>query len=272
MRFGGRSDGSSASFWAQLRPLLGGSRRPVISLAVFSILSGFAEAAVLAVVAQVAASLVTGADSVTASVGPFNIDASIGSLLLFALAIGVIRLVLQFPISILPARIAADVQAKLRRGLFTAFTHASWTEQSRDLEGHLQEMMTSQVVQATQGALQVNTLITAGFSFAVLILSALVLNAIAAIGVLIAAIALFGGLRPLSHLGHRRSRELSQAQMNFAGGVGEAVRLAEETQVFGVRGAQRSASTSSSATRRTSSSAPRASADWCRTSTRASSS
>jgi ABC-type multidrug transport system fused ATPase/permease subunit len=233
-----RSDGS-VSTWQRLRPLLGGRRRAVVTLAVVSILSAFAEAAVLAVVAQVAASLVTGSNTVTASIGPFDVDTSIGNLLLVASALAVVRLVLQIPISVLPARIAADVQAKLRRGLFGAFTRASWAEQSRDLEGHLQEMMTSQVVQAAYGALQVNILITAAFTFVVLIVSALVLNVVAAVLVLVAAVALFAGLKPLAALGHRRSRELSQAQMNFAGGVGEAVRLAEETQVFGVGGAQR---------------------------------
>ncbi len=227
------------STWRSVLPLLGGRRRAVASLAVFSILSGFAEAAVLAIVAQVAASLVTGADSITTTIGPFNVDTTVGSLLLIASVLAVIRLALQIPISVLPARIAADVQANLRRGLFNAFTRASWAQQSRDLEGHLQEMMTSQVVQATQGALQVNVLITAVFTFAVLIISALLLNVIAAVLVLVAAVGLFAGLKPLSALGHRRSRDLSQAQMTFAGGVGEAVRLAEETQVFGVGGPQR---------------------------------
>lgn len=238
MRPGRRKQGSDA-FWTQLRPLLGGRRPAVAALAGLSILSGFAEAAVLAVVAQVAASLVTGTDHISASIGPFDLDTTVGNLLIAAAALAVFRLALQIPISMLPARIAADVQAKLRRGLFDAFTHASWEVQSRDREGHLQEMMTSQVVQATWGAMQVNVLITALFTFAVLIVSALVLNVAAALVVLIAAVGLFGALRPLNSLGHRRARELSQAQMNYASGVGEAVRLAEETRVFGVGDAQR---------------------------------
>jgi ATP-binding cassette subfamily B protein len=237
LRRGKGKDGSK-SFWVQLRPLLGGRRRAVASLAGFSILSGFTEAGVLAVVAQVAASLVTGEDTISAGLGPFDVNASVGDLLIIASVLAVVRLALQIPISVLPARIAADVQAKLRRGLFDAFTQASWEVQSRDREGHLQEMMTSQVVQATQGAMQVNILITAVFTFAVLIISALVLNVVAALVVLVAAIGLFGALRPLNALGHRRARELSQAQMTYAGGVGESVRLAEETQVFGVGDAQ----------------------------------
>lgn len=227
------------SQWSQLRPLLGGRRSTVLGLGGVSILSGFTEAAVLAVVAQVAASLVTGSSDVEAAIGPFNVHSSVGALLALASALAVVRLALQIPISILPAKMAGDVQAQLRSGLFKAFTQASWAMQSRDREGHLQEMMTSQVVQATWGAMQVTILITALFTFLVLIISALVLNVGAAVVVLVAAIALFAGLRPLNALGHRRSRDLSQAQMDYASGIGEAVRVAEETQVFGVGPAQR---------------------------------
>jgi ATP-binding cassette subfamily B protein len=231
--------GKTGSLWSQLRPLLGERRASVASLASLSVLSGFTEAGILAVVAQAAASLVSGATEVNAGIGPFHVHTSVGTLLAIAAALAVLRLVLQIPISYLPARMAADVQAQLRTSLFGAFTRASWAAQSRDREGHLQEMMTSQVVQATQGALQLTVLITALITFVVLIVSALMLNLLAAIVVLVAALSLFALLRPLNALGHSRSRSLSQAQMNYAGGVGEAVRLAEETQVFGVAVAQR---------------------------------
>jgi ABC-type multidrug transport system fused ATPase/permease subunit len=219
--------------------LLGDRRRSVVSLAVISVLSGFTEAGILAVVAQVASSLVEGKGRVHTHIGPFHINATVGALLTTAFILAVIRLALQVPISYLPARIAADVQARLRKDLFSAFTSASWGVQSRDREGHLQEMMTSQVVQATLGALQIGILITALLTFLVLIISALALNVVGAAVVLTAAILLFALLRPLNTLGHRRARALSQAQMSYASGVGEAVRVAEETQVFGVTAAQR---------------------------------
>src|SRR5262249_52175608 len=51
---------------------------------------------------------------------------------------------------------------------------------------------------------------------------------------------LFALLRPLSRAGSKSARDLSAAQLAHASGVGEATRLAEETQVFGVAPAQRS--------------------------------
>jgi ATP-binding cassette, subfamily B, bacterial len=225
---------------ARLTALLGDRRGLVSALALSSIVSGFTEAGILAIVAQVAAALVNGVTRVQVRVGPLHVDATVGTLFAVAIALAVFRLALQAPLSILPARIAADVQSRLRTSVFDAFTRASWEEQSRDREGHLQETMTSQVIQATWGALQATTLLTAAFTFLVLIVSALALDAPAAGVVLGAAVLLFALLRPLNALGARRARALSQAQMEYAGGVGEAIRLAEETQVFGVAAAQRS--------------------------------
>jgi ABC-type multidrug transport system fused ATPase/permease subunit len=171
--------------------------------------------------------------------GGVHVSATVGTLLTVAFALAAVRLAIQVPVSILPARIAADVQARLRENLFGAFTRASWATQSRDREGHLQELMSNQVGLASQGALLATNLVTSAITLLVLVISAFLLSVVAAVVVLTAAIALFVVLRPLNQLGARRSRALSQAQMNFAGGVGEATRLAEETHVFGVGGAQR---------------------------------
>ena len=240
-RFAGSEQHGSApaSARARLSLLLGDRRGAVAALAGSSILSGFAEAGMLVLLTQIAAAIATGSRHVHTHMGPLRLHTTVGELLLVALALTTFRLVLQVPISILPARIAAEVQARLRRDLLHAFTRASWSVQSSDREGHLQETMTSQVIQATAGAVQATTLLTSLITFVVLLVSALVLNLIAAGIVLIVAIALFGLLRPLSALGARRARSLSQAQMEYAGGIGEAIRVAEETQVFGVADAQR---------------------------------
>jgi ABC-type multidrug transport system fused ATPase/permease subunit len=222
-----------------VRALLGSRRRLVAALAVASVLTGLAESAILTVVAQVAAALADNRTRVHAAVGPLHLNVTISTLLVAAFVLAVLRLVLQLPMSVLPAQIAADVQASLRRALFSAFTRASWAEQSRDREGHLQELMTNQIGAASAGALQAMGLVTGLFTLLVLLASAFLLNVVAALVVLTAAVLLFSLLRPLTLLGSTRARALSQAQMNFAHGVGEATRLAEETQVFGAADAQR---------------------------------
>jgi ATP-binding cassette subfamily B protein len=223
----------------QLRPLLGGRRTPVAVLAVASVLAGLSEAAILATVAQVAAALVGRMRSVHVDLGPLHLTETVGVLLVVAFVLAAGRLLLQVPLSIIPAKICADVQARMQRQLFGAFTRASWSEQSRGREGHLQELVTNQVLQATWSAMSATGLITSTLTLLVLAVSALLLNVVAAFVVLAAVFVLFGLLRPFNQLVARRSRALSQAQMNTASGVGQAARLAEETHVFGVAAAQR---------------------------------
>lgn len=225
----------------RLSLLIGERRRTVGLLAISSIFSGLTEALFLAVISQIALTLVNGAKKVTARnghLGFIGLHTSVHTLLVIALILAIARLLVQIPLSVLPARIAADVQARLRKDLFEAFTRASWGVQSGEREGHLQETMTGQVMQATSGALQATGMITALFTFLVLLITAVTLNPLAAAAVLAATTILFALLRPLNQLGVRRARELSKAQLEYAGGVGQASRLAQETGVFGVAKAQ----------------------------------
>jgi len=233
--------GSTAhSNLSSLRLLVGDHRGAIAALSVSSLLSGVTEAALLAAIAQVAAVLLSDAGQVQIGLGPEEISLSVGTLLIIAAAMGVARLGLQALISLLGAQIAARVQARLRTTLFAAFTRASWQVQSRDSEGHLQELLTSQVIQATLGTIQAAILISCLLTFVALVVSAMLLNLLAAAVVLAVAAVFFLLLRPMSALGQRRARELSTAQLDFAGGVGEASRMAEENHVFGVTGEQRS--------------------------------
>ena len=227
---------SPAEMRTRLNLLIGERRRLIASLGFCSVLSGLAEAALLALVAQIAVTL-TGKGH--GKVNLLNIHASTHRLILIAFGLATLRLLLQFPLSILPARIAGDVQASLRKRLFNSFTVASWTVKSSDREGQLQETMSGQVMQATSGALQATTLVTMSLTFLVLMAFAFALNALAAAAVFGAALALFAVLRPLRGLAVRRSRALSKAQVRYAAGIAESNRLAEETQVFGVGPAQR---------------------------------
>jgi ABC-type multidrug transport system fused ATPase/permease subunit len=223
--------------WSQLAALFDGRGRVVVFIAIISVVSGLTESGILAVVAQVAASLVSHVHAVHVNLGPVH-SVTVGALLALGGALAVLRVILQIPMSVVPARIAADVQTRFRNDLFGAFTHASWSVQSRDREGHVQEMVTNQVLQASQGMLQAASLVIAAIAFAVLVVSAFVFNLVAAAVVLAAAGLLALILRPLNTMGGRRAAAFSEAQMDYANGIGEAIRMSEETRVFGVADAQ----------------------------------
>jgi ATP-binding cassette subfamily B protein len=230
---------ATPSMVSRLSMLIGDRRRSVVGLSLLSIASGFTEAGIVALIAQVAATLVTGAKVLHANIGPLHVHAGLGTLIGIAFALTILRIIIQIPLSILVARIPADVQAAMRTRLFGAFSRASWSVQSQDREGQLQETMTNQVMQATVGAQQTTILINSLFSFLVLMVSAFLLNPLAALVVGGTSVLLFGLLRPLRGRQARYSRSLSQAQVQYAGGIAEAIRVALETQVFGVAAAQR---------------------------------
>jgi ABC-type multidrug transport system fused ATPase/permease subunit len=211
--------------------------RPAL-LAVLSVVTGLAEAAVLAIVAQVAAALATRRNVVETHLGVASGHVSIQTLLIAGGAIAAIRLILLVPASSLAARISADAQALLRERLVQAFLRASWAVKSADREGRFQELMTNQVNSATAGLVQATYVMTYLFSFVVLVGSALLASPEAAGIVVAACVLLFAALRPLTRAGGRAAHELSVALLEHAGGISEATRLAEETQVFGVTTAQ----------------------------------
>lgn len=208
-------------------------------LAVASVLAGFAEAGLLAIIAQSALLLVNHAARVHIHLGPVELHPTLSQLLALGAAVAVARLLLQIVIGFAPARISDTTQARLRSGLFSGFVSASWNLQSRDREGHLQELITNHATQATQGYGMAAALIVNVLTFLVLVVSAVALNLLAAIGILLVALALSAVLRPLGRLGNRHAQVTSRGWLSFASGVNEAVRVAEETHVFGAEAAQR---------------------------------
>ncbi len=220
--------------------LFGFSRWRASLLAVLSVCAGLTEAAVLAIVAQIGAALATRGNAAETHLGIASINMSIRAMLELGVAIAAGRVLLLVPAALLAARLAADAEATMRSRLFYAFLRASWATKANDREGTLQELMTNQITQGTQGVVQTTWVITYLFSLLALVTSALILSPVAAGIVVGVSLFLFALLRPLSRAGSKSARDLSAAQLAHASGVSEATRLAEETQVFGVAPGQRS--------------------------------
>ena len=193
----------------------------------------------LALTAAIAGALVVHGHGLSTEVGPARLHLSVGGALTLALALAAVRLLLGLVIARLPAKIAADVQARWRQDLFDAFVDASWTVQSQDREGHLQELMTNQVNQAMQAAGQVVASLSGGAMFLALVGAAFVLNPLLALIIFVTAFLLFWLMRPLSRIGRRAAQDLSQTSMGYAAELSEVVRLSEESHVFGAAGAYR---------------------------------
>jgi ATP-binding cassette subfamily B protein len=225
----------STAFWL----MLGRRRGLTLALVALSLFGGILEAAILAAVAQSAATLVSGQQSIKLGLGPLDVNGSTQTVLIAAIVMAIARLLLQFPLAIIPGRIVGGMARALQSDMLSAFSRASWSTRAREFEGHLQELMGNQSWQASQGAVGATNVLSSGCMLAALIIAAVIISPLAAGAVIVAAAVLFFALRPASHLAAQRSASLGTAGLDLANGVSEAGRLAQETEVLGATEVQR---------------------------------
>jgi ATP-binding cassette, subfamily B, bacterial len=219
--------------WQFIRPFLGGSPWAVFLLALVGILTGLSEAAILGLVAHIATVLAAGEPLAATHLGPITLSAPIPTLLLVAFGLAILRLGLQVVAAYLPARLTADVLADLRDEAYAAFLEADWDTKASDKDGHLQELMTSHLTKAAMAVITLSNGLGAFITLLTLLASAFLVSWATAGLIVVAAIGLFGVLRPLATLNRRQSKQHSAANLDLAGSISETVWMAEETHVFG---------------------------------------
>jgi ABC-type multidrug transport system fused ATPase/permease subunit len=224
---------------ARLAPLTAESRLTILVIVLASTAAGLAEAAVLAIVAGIATAMAANLELVAFHFGPFSVETETARLLALAGGLAVLRLALHLVSVRLPARVAGAVQRRIRAQMFDAFLASEWQRKARDPEGHLQELMGAQTAYAGHAVLQLGNGLAALLGFSTLTLSAFVVSPGVAALVMVIAVSLFIGLRPLSRTVRIHSSEASAALLKQATGVSESVRLAQEVEVLGVRDAER---------------------------------
>lgn len=220
--------------WRTFLYILGNERRAVAVLGIASIAAAIAESTVVALIAQIAATLLTRANDVPVHVGPVHLSVPLSRLFEIGLAVALVRGILQLALAYLQSSIAANVQLSLQTRLFSAFTRASWTVQSRDREGDFQELLTTQALNAASCVQIAMALLLSATMFVIFVGSALAIEPLVALVVLAVSVGLFALLRPLNTLASRQGRGWSSSLLDYGAGVYQAVNLAEEVHVFGV--------------------------------------
>ena len=230
---------SRRTVWQKVVPHIAPQRGAYTVLICAGVLSAFSESMILAVLAEIADTIATGAKRQRIHIAFVHAHPTLDTLFLVGLGLVGVRVLLQVPSSFLPPRIITRIQADMRERLFGAFTRASWETQALDREGQLQETMTGQIGQATSAVQNAMGLVAATLLLIVMLVSAFALNAVAASFVIGLTIVMMSALRPLRKASGRRARALSRAQVDYARGIAESIRVAEESQVFGAADAQR---------------------------------
>lgn len=220
--------------WNGVRPYVGDNKRRVVLLSLLSLTSGFAEAFMLFLVVRSAVAIASGDRKVALQIGAAGGTFSILQLL----GLAILLLGFMAGLSLLAARTTARLSSaalgRARRRTIAAFVHSAWAIQSSEREGRLQELLTMNVLRISNGVITLATGISAALSFTALMVSALIVNVLAACVILFGVVLVFFLLRPINRRTKRHARDQIKANAEYAGSVAQTVRLSPELHVFGV--------------------------------------
>jgi ATP-binding cassette, subfamily B, bacterial len=233
--------------WRLLSPYLVGNGRRIGVFAAATFVASVLEAFLLFVVVRLAASIAVGETSAEVALGPLRIDdVALGHLFLAGGALLVLLVALTVAASVAAARLSMAALTSSRRRTLEAFLDASWSTQSRERPGYLQELMGTDAKRASQAMLVLTEGVTALLGFAALIAAAIVISPVAAATILLGVVGLYALLRPITRLTRTRSRQHSRENLAFATSVAQTVALAREIRAFAVGDTVRQALTDQS--------------------------
>jgi ATP-binding cassette subfamily B protein len=240
----------------QLRPLLKRPRLDLFLIAAVSAIAGIFEAAVLVLVVNAAVSIADGTSAAPIELPIIGIDASIAQVLWCA---GLLTLAVAAANSIgawMSARVGAEVLDNARHRAVAAFLGASWRTQSAAREGSVQETATTLAFQSSSLTMTVTVGLSAGLSLSALLATAVFIDPVVTVIVLVFGLTLFAVFRPVGRLTQRHSRSYVEANSEYTEDVARMAAMSMELRVFGVEqqtiGAlDRSASRANDSLRRT---------------------
>lgn len=223
---------------ATYRPYFKGRTPALAIMSAASFASGAVESVLLVLVANIALTVggTAGAgEGVAANLGPLdNIDLTVGTLFLIALVLGIVRMLCQLVSARIAARIAADLIAEIRAGTFRDYASASWAEQSRRRESDVQDLLVRHVARATAGVATIARAISTAFLVLALLVSAVVVDPVSAVLLMVSGVGLFLILRPLTNKAKALARIQVKAGQEYAARSLEALSLSQEIRAFGV--------------------------------------
>lgn len=219
------------------QPFLEGQRRRLLLLSLFAAVGGFSEAAVLVLISRVAFALASEGDQrslVAVDLGPIHIELGLPTLMGLAAALIALRLALNIGQARLSARTGTDVLSRTRRRLVALYLGASWSLQSEEREGRLQELLTTYALNASSSVLNLANGAVAIFNLSAFVLTAFVVSPVGALVVALTALLLAALLRPIRAAVRRRSRRSADANLALATALTEFAATTQEVRIFEV--------------------------------------
>ncbi|WP_208028126.1 ABC transporter ATP-binding protein [Rhabdothermincola sediminis] len=219
------------------RPLehLPGSRWKIVALAAISGLSGLADALALVIVVKAGLAATSGEAWTTVDTGPIKgLRMTVPTLLAVAAGLVIGSFLLSGIANWASARLTAATLFATRRRAVDAYLNTEWAVASQEREGHLQELLSTNVNKAANGINLLTTGVVSLFNFLALFVTAFVVSPLVSLVLVGTMAGMIMLLRPLQRLQRKYGKQRARAGIHFASGVSEVVSLAQEVTLFDV--------------------------------------
>ncbi len=201
-----------------------------------SAIGGFIEAMILVMVASVATSFTAGGSSGSLSLGPFSVLPDnpsttlwMGFGLLLAYAAN------DTVTAVMSARLFSRVTRRLRRHLIESYSKAEWSAKER-LEGPaLVQLATVNGSKVSTAVSDLAAMVSSSLNFAVLLVTALLVDALAAGTVIVGIGVLLVVSVPLAEMSRREQANLTGLTRDYVRSIQQHSAVAREIEVFGVQ-------------------------------------
>ena len=219
------------SLLSVVRTLGLGSLRPkLVAFSILSLVGGLSQAVVLVLVSEVAVAQVDKEHSVHAFGRSFSSSS--------AIIAAFVALAFFFSTSIVATLLSTSVSEQAltvtRSRIVSGFFQSNWSLQSTERLGHIQQLLTVNGMATANAVGNLSSAIQSVLMVSGLLGVALVVDPVAAIGVIAIGIVLSQILRPLNMGSRRANRLVSKVTRGMATQVTEYTRLSRDFRLFGV--------------------------------------
>lgn len=225
-----------AQLWRPIRRLLGKSVLGIIPIGLSAACIGLGQALVMVLIMQAVTTAVSGAGMLpTLFRLPGGADRlSLTDAIFISMGLLVFLLGLSILISYVSGKMSSTVFTRVRTSLYASFAATGWPLQNEERDGHLQELLFTCASQATNAVQSAILSFASLVSLVALIISALIVNGMVTIIVILVMLGIGIAVRPLSLMARKMSAQTAEANLELTTVVNQRVNLAQEILIFDV--------------------------------------
>lgn len=209
---------------------LGALRLKIVFFTLLSLVGGLSQAALLVLISEVAVAEVQGKHSIHALGTSFSSTE--------AIIFSFVALALFFSTSIVGTLLSTSAAERAltvtRTRVVTGFFESNWALQSTERLGHIQQLITMNSMATANVVNNLSTGLQSLLMVSGLLVVALVVDPVAALGVIAVGVVLSQMLKPLNHRSRQANRNQSKTTRAMSTQVTEYTRLSREFRLFGV--------------------------------------